>query len=808
MASEMEKPKKARFSQPQVRIIEPDETLQRYHVDLFNPATGKAKDARFEEIVFDLYKPGAKSIAFTTSEARIGLWIRCFIERYYKQLNHESEDYRVTWEEQDSASNANSCDRIILHLYALEGGKEQHLVAITVYISTGTIFIQGKWFQNYGMVEFPSLLDIINQMSANSNLNSDVTELCKTTLPKFLKQVSIPIPCTTVDKEKAHEETDDKDRKEATEENGGEVKETDVPDGTDTKDGNMETEHHSDFSKTLDDDIKNVEPQPLTYTPSRLHTLTALRTTVAKMESDYTEFKVDISQSLHAIETTMAESENQIKDRLCQLDNNLKLRIKNLEEEMIEMQSSKTKMMGEISKLASTVRKLQEQLTSTQKQNNNLSQQQEVMRMELESLKAASQQQSPCGQLPEESMTPQDTIFDQSPLDQQPSFVTPTVPLSNKYEILENRSEENLQDIEIKGTQEFDLQSTSSESENKRHSPTTHNGQNRHQSTKEENMRNPHLDDTSRPHERKPQTTPNMQNRQRTEKTNIVILCDSNGKYLNLKKLCPGRTTSYSRCHTIKQGIEIIESSHFDSPQIILLHTGTNDLERTISANQLTSEITDLIKTTAEKYPSSKILYSSLLPRRDVTNDEISKINTSIEKRCSRLPNVHLIDHANLMQQVVLHDLKHLNQHGVKLFAKNLKNAIHGRRQTTQQQPNGQETVRVNSNTRTYMAPLRQEYTQSRPSHATVFQRPLPNIMNPTVPPSSPQEHIQSLPSYATVLQRPPTQIIGSSESSPSPPTTSTNSGFQEQMDQQGQLMNISIPKKMLPLIQFFNNLI
>ena len=59
MPSEMENQKNSRFSQPQVRITEPDETLQCYHVDLFNPATGKAKDARFKEIVFDLYKPGA-----------------------------------------------------------------------------------------------------------------------------------------------------------------------------------------------------------------------------------------------------------------------------------------------------------------------------------------------------------------------------------------------------------------------------------------------------------------------------------------------------------------------------------------------------------------------------------------------------------------------------------------------------------------------------------------------------------------------------------------------------------------------------
>ena len=149
MASAVERSKKARIYQPQVYCVEPDETLKCYHVDLFNPATGKAKDSKFEEIDFNLYEPGAKSIAFTTSEARIGLWSRSFIERYHKQLNHDHE-HRVTWEEQDSVSNSNICDRIILHLYAPERGKEQQVVAITVYVSTGTIFIQGRWFCNFG----------------------------------------------------------------------------------------------------------------------------------------------------------------------------------------------------------------------------------------------------------------------------------------------------------------------------------------------------------------------------------------------------------------------------------------------------------------------------------------------------------------------------------------------------------------------------------------------------------------------------------------------------------------------------------
>ena len=109
-----------------MRLTTTDESLQRYHVDLFNPATGKAKDALFEEIKFDLYKPGAKRFAVATSEDRIGLWIRCFIERYHKELNLNSKGrFRMTWEEQDFPSNTSMCDRIIVHLYYLDQEKEQ-----------------------------------------------------------------------------------------------------------------------------------------------------------------------------------------------------------------------------------------------------------------------------------------------------------------------------------------------------------------------------------------------------------------------------------------------------------------------------------------------------------------------------------------------------------------------------------------------------------------------------------------------------------------------------------------------------------
>ena len=163
------------------------------------------------------------------------------------------------------------------------------------------------------------------------------------------------------------------------------------------------------------------------------------------------------------------------------------------------------------------------------------------------------------------------------------------------------------------------------------------------------------------------------------KKASSVILCDSNGKYLRLNKLCPNRQVTYYRCPTITSGNEIISKLPPDSPEMILIHTGTNDLETTKTADLLASKISNLVNTTAKEFPSAKMIYSSLLPRRDVPFNEISKTNSLIEKVCSRITNVHLFEHSylNISQQNILHDQKHLNQDGVKLFAKNLKDAIY-----------------------------------------------------------------------------------------------------------------------------------
>ena len=295
--------------------------------------------------------------------------------------------------------------------------------------------------------------------------------------------------------------------------------------------------------------------------------------------------------------------------------------------------------MGEISKLASTVKMLQEQLISAQKQNNKLLEQQEILKIELDLLKATRQQQSTCDQHSEEPTEPLETNFEEPLPDQQTSFMTPTVPLINKYEILEDHSEEDYQDIKV--TEEYTLvQRSPCQTENNRQqernpSITRHAGNNTsHQLMQEAKLG---LDDTTKPQESwKPQTTPNAQDQpERMDKANTIILCDSNGKYLRLNKLCPNQKVLYHRCHTVTRGNEIINNLPLNSPpEVILIHKGTNDLDRSNTA-ELTSKIGNLITDTAKKFPSTKIVYSTLLPRRDVPFEEITKINYHWETMCT-----------------------------------------------------------------------------------------------------------------------------------------------------------------------------
>ena len=171
-----------------------------------------------------------------------------------------------------------------------------------------------------------------------------------------------------------------------------------------------------------------------------------------------------------------------------------------------------------------------------------------------------------------------------------------------------------------------------------------------------------------------------------TNANHAVFLCDSNGKFLNTKKMFPpNQEVKYFWCPKIENARATLQNDINDPPQLLLIHTGTNDLSLTTSTDEFISDLSTLITEAATKFPTSKIIYSTLLPRADVPIPTILRINEQLIAECSRLPNVHLINHANLFAEGldVLHDAKHIKRRHIGLFAANLIDAIRGRARQT-----------------------------------------------------------------------------------------------------------------------------
>ncbi|KAJ8336636.1 hypothetical protein SKAU_G00378560 [Synaphobranchus kaupii] len=160
----------------------------------------------------------------------------------------------------------------------------------------------------------------------------------------------------------------------------------------------------------------------------------------------------------------------------------------------------------------------------------------------------------------------------------------------------------------------------------------------------------------------------------------VIILCDSNGKYLNESRLFPGRKVIKLRCPTTQTALELLSEQRLGHAKHVLIHTGTNDLStRRIDVAKALKQVA--AKATQE-YPAAKVTISTLLPRTDVPQRIIHSINAEVSRGCALLPNVHLAHHRDI-RHYHLYDQVHLNKEGVKMFARVLKDTALGRTSTS-----------------------------------------------------------------------------------------------------------------------------
>ncbi|XP_039605499.1 uncharacterized protein LOC120526407 [Polypterus senegalus] len=165
----------------------------------------------------------------------------------------------------------------------------------------------------------------------------------------------------------------------------------------------------------------------------------------------------------------------------------------------------------------------------------------------------------------------------------------------------------------------------------------------------------------------------------------VALLIDSNGKYIDTRRLFPGRRVTKIHCTNTERAMQLLSPDTLGNPRCIIVHTGTNDLA---SLHQNTAKA---VKRVAERatleFPEARVVISTLLPRADTPLHTINLVNAEIARGCAMLPNVHLAHHP-AVNPWHLCDRVHLNQEGVRIFAKTLVDAVLCR------EPNGQRTTK------------------------------------------------------------------------------------------------------------------
>ena len=162
--------------------------------------------------------------------------------------------------------------------------------------------------------------------------------------------------------------------------------------------------------------------------------------------------------------------------------------------------------------------------------------------------------------------------------------------------------------------------------------------------------------------------------------TDNLILGDSNTKHINTKILDKDSTTRQHTCYTFKEVIDYFKKVIIKiQPKNILIHCGCNDIDNyEEDALKIIGDIEEVIKIAREKFPESRIILSTLLPRKERKLDTvIAQLNDFIIQLPKRYLNISIMNNS-MISKYELEDKKHLNRRGFYVFITNLKFTMFG----------------------------------------------------------------------------------------------------------------------------------
>ena len=160
--------------------------------------------------------------------------------------------------------------------------------------------------------------------------------------------------------------------------------------------------------------------------------------------------------------------------------------------------------------------------------------------------------------------------------------------------------------------------------------------------------------------------------------SDIIVIMDSNRKFLEPEKLFPNKKSTILRCGNISSLNRIVEDPYFYNAESIVVHVGVNDIESNTDADVIADSLLTATAKLKSKFPTTNIFLSEITPRSDELQRKVICVNQHLKIKALKY-NLHLIDHSNLRAKSFFFrdDRKHFNRStGVRLLARNIKSKV------------------------------------------------------------------------------------------------------------------------------------
>ena len=242
--------------------------------------------------------------------------------------------------------------------------------------------------------------------------------------------------------------------------------------------------------------------------------------------------------------------------------------------------------------------------------------------------------------------------------------------ISNKSNQVDEGDNQNNNDNQKTICEKKDEQSMTSDKRNDKSSRTPVGDKIPEKETKEQVIKSSHHHS-----DKKNDVTPT----EKTKKKTVVTVGDSIVRnvpsrslnqflkeYFSVVKSFPGATTQDMK--------DYIKPTISRKPDMVILHTGTNDLKRNQNPSDIANEIVSLAKNI--KNSGTEVSISALIPREDRLSEKGKKVNKELQEKCTA-ENFAFILHKNINSKLDLFpDKLHPNKKGQSILKGNFRKCI------------------------------------------------------------------------------------------------------------------------------------